>query len=630
MNVAQNADTVLVAEGTYYENIRYSGKGIVVTSRYFITHDWQTVAHTIIDGSSAPNKDSAASVQFLNQEDSTAVLDGFTITGGTGMRWTFGSTVGVEGGGIILNYSSAIIRNNIITKNITRSSSGVLGGGGGGISSLYGNPTIENNVIFSNTSGYAGGVVLNWSKGKVRNNIIYHNTTIGQWGGGGIMIWQSPQNSGIVENNVIVCNYSAATGGGIEISVTDGTTIPIVKNNIVWGNRQTTSGQIDFPQYITGYNDVEDYSGGTNISVFPQLQANTFLLSSTSPCIDAGDASIGYNDIENPGHPGFALSPSQGTVRNDIGAFGGFFAKVLPSIDTTDFRLSGNSISLQCSTKCQKTVGIELLNLSSKSLTIDSVTVLDTATFSLNKNFSRRTVNFLTYDSIKITFRPSTRDNFNDTVRVYHHIAGKTNPLKIPISATSNSAPFLNNSIPGQTAYVDQLFAFQIPDSTFLDPDIGDSLMYQANGLPSWLSFNAQTHTFQGTPTQTVRLITIGITVNDLLLTSASTTLHLAVVTPTTDVDNSPLSPAKYELLQNYPNPFNPTTTIKFSLRTQGFVTLKIFDILGREIITLLREERSAGNHIVQWNGSRLPSGVYFCAITCNNLTQIKTMMLLK
>ena len=544
MNVAQNADTVLVAEGTYYENIRYSGKGIVVTSRYFITHDWQTVAHTIIDGSSAPNKDSAASVQFLNQEDSTAVLDGFTITGGTGMRWTFGSTVGVEGGGI--------------------------------------------------------------------------------------MIWQSPQNSGIVENNVIVCNYSAATGGGIEISVTDGTTIPIVKNNIVWGNRQTTSGQIDFPQYITGYNDVEDYSGGTNISVFPQLQANTFLLSSTSPCIDAGDASIGYNDIENPGHPGFALSPSQGTVRNDIGAFGGFFAKVLPSIDTTDFRLSGNSISLQCSTKCQKTVGIELLNLSSKSLTIDSVTVLDTATFSLNKNFSRRTVNFLTYDSIKITFRPSTRDNFNDTVRVYHHIAGKTNPLKIPISATSNSAPFLNNSIPGQTAYVDQLFTFQIPDSTFLDPDIGDSLMYQANGLPSWLSFNAQTHTFQGTPTQTVRLITIGITVNDLLLTSASTTLHLAVVTPTTDVDNSPLSPAKYELLQNYPNPFNPTTTIEFSLRTQGFVTLKIFDILGREIITLLREERSAGNHIVQWNGSRLPSGVYFCAITCNNLTQIKTMMLLK
>ena len=629
IDAAKNSDTVLVSEGTYYENIRYKGKGIVVTSRYFITQDWNTVKNTVIDGSTCLNKDSASTVQFLNSEDSTTVLDGFTITGGTGNKWIFDTNVGVEGGGIILSSSSAIIKNNIITNNTTRSSNGVIGGGGGGISSMYGNPTIYNNVIFSNTSGYAGGIVLNWSKGKIRNNIIFHNTTAGIYGGGGIMIWQSPQNSGIVENNTIISNYSTATGGGIEISVTDATTIPVVKNNIVWGNRQATGSQIDYPQYITGYNDVENYLSGTNISIYPQLQANSFLLSGTSPCIDAGDIAAACNDIENPGHLGFAFSPSQGTVRNDIGAYGGLFAKTLTSIDVSDFRLSSSAISLQCSTSCQKTAGIELLNLSSKSLTIDSVTVSDTATFSLNKNFAGQNINLLSFDSIKIKFRPFIRADFYDTVRVYHHITGKTNPLKIAISATSNSAPFLNKSIPGQTAYVDQLFTFQIPDSTFLDPDIGDTLMYQVNGLPSWLSFNAQTHTFQGTPTQTVRLITIGITVNDLLITSASTTFRMAVLSAS-GIDDQQIQPKEYRMMQNYPNPFNPSTIIEYQVPTFSRVNLKVYDVLGREVALLVNEAKNAGQYSVKWDAPGMPSGIYFCRITTENFSQVKRMLLIK
>jgi hypothetical protein len=202
--------------------------------------------------------------------------------------------------------------------------------------------------------------------------------------------------------------------------------------------------------------------------------------------------------------------------------------------------------------------------------------------------------------------------------------------LKIAISATSNFAPFLNKSITGQTAYVGQLFTFQVPDSTFLDSDIGDTLTYQASGLPSWLSFNAQTRTFQGTPPQTVRLITIGITVNDLLLASASTTLRMAVAAPLTDVDNSPTSPIKYELRQNYPNPFNPTTNIRFEIVDLEFVSLKIFDVLGREVATLMNEEKPKGNYNVTWDASHMPSGVYFYHLTTENFSQVKKMLLIK
>ncbi|MGD0591939.1 MAG: right-handed parallel beta-helix repeat-containing protein [Bacteroidota bacterium] len=395
INAAHNSDTILISEGMYYENIRYYGKGIVVASNYMYTKDWHTVQNTIINGSTCVNKDTASTVQFLDREDSTAILDGFTITGGTGTLWISGANKMIDGGGIFLNKSSATIRNNIITNNMAQT------GAGGGIGSLSTNPTIENNVIFSNTSWDAGGLMLD--SGKVRNNIIYHNTTVIQ--GGGVIIFQAPQNSAIVENNIIAGNVSTTSAaGGISIWVTDATTIPVVKNNIVWGNRQAAGGQIDYPQYITSYNDVEDYSSGTNIAVFPQLQEGSFLLSPTSPCIDAGDPSALYNDIENPSNLGMALPPSKGTVRNDIGAYGGFFAKALSLLDVSDFRLSSSSISLQCSTSCQKTAGIELLNLSSKSLTIDSVTVSDTATFSLNKNFAGQTFILLSFDSIKITF----------------------------------------------------------------------------------------------------------------------------------------------------------------------------------------------------------------------------------
>jgi len=88
--------------------------------------------------------------------------------------------------------------------------------------------------------------------------------------------------------------------------------------------------------------------------------------------------------------------------------------------------------------------------------------------------------------------------------------------------------------------------------------------------------------------------------------------------------------PFNYSLSQNYPNPFNPTTSISYSLKANGFVTLKVYDVLGKEVITLVNETKSAGTYIVNFNGSKLSSGVYFYKIEANEFTDIKRMMLIK
>jgi len=94
--------------------------------------------------------------------------------------------------------------------------------------------------------------------------------------------------------------------------------------------------------------------------------------------------------------------------------------------------------------------------------------------------------------------------------------------------------------------------------------------------------------------------------------------------------DNDNQMPQKYSLEQNYPNPFNPTTTINYSVRGKGFAQLKIYDVLGKEIATLVNEEKRQGRYSVKFNGTNLPSGVYIYTLRVNNFVQSRKMMLLK
>ena len=94
--------------------------------------------------------------------------------------------------------------------------------------------------------------------------------------------------------------------------------------------------------------------------------------------------------------------------------------------------------------------------------------------------------------------------------------------------------------------------------------------------------------------------------------------------------NNNNSTPNTYSLNQNYPNPFNPSTQISFGLPKSGNVKLVVFDILGREVKTLVNEFQTAGTHNITFDASSLASGIYFYSITANDFTATKKMLLIK
>ena len=89
-------------------------------------------------------------------------------------------------------------------------------------------------------------------------------------------------------------------------------------------------------------------------------------------------------------------------------------------------------------------------------------------------------------------------------------------------------------------------------------------------------------------------------------------------------------APKEFQLMQNYPNPFNPTTTIIFDLPKQSHVTIKIYNILGQEVETLINETKKPGSYQLNFNAASLASGVYIYRIQAGDFTSTKKMMLIK
>ena len=110
--------------------------------------------------------------------------------------------------------------------------------------------------------------------------------------------------------------------------------------------------------------------------------------------------------------------------------------------------------------------------------------------------------------------------------------------------------------------------------------------------------------------------------------------------TTVVSVDDEAQQPITFALSQNYPNPFNPTTTIRYTIADFGFTSLKVYDVLGNEIATLVNEEKPAGSYEVQFSAKggsasggdayNLPSGIYFYRLTAGSYSATKKMLLLK
>jgi len=127
----------------------------------------------------------------------------------------------------------------------------------------------------------------------------------------------------------------------------------------------------------------------------------------------------------------------------------------------------------------------------------------------------------------------------------------------------------------------------------------------------------------------------MGFGVNHSLMLQDGPTIEIlhkfGIQAPVTSVETeNSLTPNTFLLSQNYPNPFNPSTTIKYSVPSAQFVTLKVYNLLGQEVATLLNEEQNAGNYIAKFDASSLSSGIYFYTLKAGNFTDTKKMILMK
>lgn len=102
------------------------------------------------------------------------------------------------------------------------------------------------------------------------------------------------------------------------------------------------------------------------------------------------------------------------------------------------------------------------------------------------------------------------------------------------------------------------------------------------------------------------------------------------IVTDPVGVDDEKLVADKFELMQNYPNPFNPSTNIGFRISDRGFVSLKVYNILGDEIATLMNEEKEQGVYDVTFNAAGLSSGMYLYKLQAGSFVEMKKMILLR
>jgi hypothetical protein len=123
-------------------------------------------------------------------------------------------------------------------------------------------------------------------------------------------------------------------------------------------------------------------------------------------------------------------------------------------------------------------------------------------------------------------------------------------------------------------------------------------------------------------PSVTLRSMAFVLQGGKLYLLSENTTLD-------TDAEDGPL-PAEYSLTQNYPNPFNSATVIKYSVPQRSKVVLKVYDILGNEIRTLVNEEKEEGIYTKNFDAGNLTSGVYLCRMAAGNFIDTKKIILLK
>ncbi|NIR94147.1 MAG: hypothetical protein GWO08_10865, partial [Gammaproteobacteria bacterium] len=242
---AATGDTVLVADNTYLENINFKGKAITVASHFIMNGDTNHILNTVIDGSQPTNPDSGSVVYFVSAEDTTSILTGFTITGGSGTPLIPPVLYGEEkgGGGIYCWNAGPRITDNRITGNTLSNTDMALGGGlfCFAENNLY-HLIVRNNVFSANTvdaDSLAGGAGLAIGiDATVENNRVTDNTAISSTVSLGSAIVAANPFAGWgalnFNNNTITHNQATADGITYAAVYSELSDISVIENTIAY------------------------------------------------------------------------------------------------------------------------------------------------------------------------------------------------------------------------------------------------------------------------------------------------------------------------------------------------------------------------------------------------------------
>ena len=620
INAASNGNIVIVDDGTYTENINFRGKAITVASRFFVNGDTNHINNTIIDGSQPVYPDSGSVVTLNSGEDTTSVLCGFTITGGTGTILQPGMVRG--GGGITIGNAAAKICNNHIINNSVSDYNVVLGGGiSSGGPGFFKFTIIEDNLIKSNfcSDGImvteAAGICIG-SGGRVCNNIIQDNvasSSTGNFvGGGGLILVYG--DSTIISGNHIFNNKALGltipgTGGGFWIALDSLAFIRftnnIINNNEVegydWsagaggsigrigGGDALFANNIIYDNYYSGQNvchgggiyiyltdiplinntitgNTAAYGGGisshnTNSSVLINniFWGNNAVISHTEIDIWTGNSpDFVYNDIQG-GYPGTGNIGTDPQLNNLFGLY-----------DTSPCIGAG----------------------------IDSIEINGTWYYAPPHCFNGNP-------------RPNPAGSMPD-------IGACESPLPTPIPVELTS---FNAAVSGNEIILSWSTASELNNLGFEVQRSNDETEFAAVGFVDGHGTTTEQYTYSYV---------------DRNLSNGTIYYRLKQLDFNGSYEYSNIIEVEWKnfnmflLEQNYPNPFNPITTIGFGINEKVNVRISVFNSLGEEVSTIINREMEPGYHKTMFNAAGLPSGVYYYKIQAGEFISIKKMLLLK
>jgi hypothetical protein len=544
--------------------------------------DSTDIVNTIIDGSQAPNPDSASVVYFISGEDTTSVISGFTIKNGLGTYhadWN-----GRTGGGIFCHLSGAkiihnriidnelihyyfvcgggieaydptfakavIIRYNLIANNHMESTSAYPGGGVGCGVDIWGiNGKVENNIILSNTTNgrpYGVGICVSYCFGSIRNNLITANTgtvIIGTGRGGGIYLESCTPGTNVINNTItdnkmnFISGYSS-TGGGVGILNTDG---------------------YDYNEILVDGNIIKNNSARGGGGIFLRRAYN---------------ANVSNNVIQN----------------NTADNFGGGVFFTITSKDESG-GCGTRKKSVQKGTGSKEIIPVLVNNTISGNSS-------DSYGGGITSNMSG---DFLAFNNI---LNGNTAVSSGDEMYLY---------------VNCNAYLYYNNINPDGIMGAG---TWEGDGNISMDPEFDEDGYHLLPGSPCKEAGTNQITILE----QPYSCPEFDIDGDERPFNTFADIGADEIDIPVNEHQDNYTK--KLELLQNSPNPFHGTTTIKFNLERSGYVELSIYDITGKKLHTVLNCEMNAGGYKIELDAHGMQNGLYFCVLKTG--TKIQTTKMIK